>query len=121
MKSMQRFLAQISIPAFFAAALAMPLAAVSAPSDEEIANGLDPLTTGQVVGSYPGGKLLDGEYFPSGRPSLAQATDEEIALGLDPITLGQEIGRFSGGTVLSGEYVPYRTPSDKTQTQTVAR
>lgn len=121
MTSNAGFLTRTAISALFAVALATPLTAASAPTDEEIANGLDPLTLGQVIGSYPGGKVLAGEYLPTGRPTVARTADEEIALGLDPLTLGQEIGSFPGGTVLSGEYLPYATPSDETQTQTVSR
>jgi len=33
-------------------------------SDEDIANCLDPLNTGQVMGLYPGGVALQGEVVP---------------------------------------------------------
>jgi hypothetical protein len=105
MNHSKRFLGGLAISVAFAASFAFQQARAAA-SDEEIANGLDPVTTGQVLGNYAGGTLLPGEYFPTLPKFAATTTDEEIANGLDPITTGQVIGNFQGGKVLVGEYLP---------------
>jgi hypothetical protein len=110
MRDSKRVLVRFVVPLLFAAAAVTPSVAQSAPGDEEIANGLDPITLGQASGNYAGGTLIAGEYCPRCLAGVAQATDEEIANGLDPITTGQEIGNFPGGTVLADEHVPYPEP-----------
>ena len=87
---------------------ALILGSGMASADDDIANGLDPLTTGQVMGRYAGGTLLPGEYFPTLEEfrSPQIASDEDIANGLDPLTTGQVVGLYAGGTLLPGEYFP---------------
>ena len=97
----------LAATAFFVGSIALStLAAFATATDYEIANGLDPVTLGQAPGSYTGGTLLPGEYFPTLAAFAAATTDEEITNGLDPITTGQVIGDFPGGKVLPGEYLP---------------
>jgi hypothetical protein len=105
MNHSKRFLGGLAVGVAFAASLAFQQARAAA-SDEEIANGLDPITTGQAPGNYAGGSLLAGEYFPVLAKSADAERDEEIANGLDPITTGQAMGNFQGGKVLLGEYLP---------------
>jgi hypothetical protein len=66
----QRLFIRTAASALLALALAAPLEAVSAPSDEEIANGLDPITLGQAIGNFAGGTVLTGEYLPGASPVL---------------------------------------------------
>ena len=65
MRVSKRIFVRAAIPALFLAAGAALYSAVqSAPGAEDIANGFDPLTTGQVIGRYPGGIVLADEYLP---------------------------------------------------------
>lgn len=61
MNDAKRSFSGLAVTVFFVAAIAIPPQARSAAINEEIANGLDPVTTGQAPGNYAGGTLLSRE------------------------------------------------------------
>jgi hypothetical protein len=89
-------------------------AGVALGASDDVANGYDAVTMGQVAGHYQGGTLLPGEHAPTLADAEAIQRDLDIANGLDPLTTGQVAGNYAGGTVLVGEVVPYA--SGRTQT-----
>jgi hypothetical protein len=110
MKNSKRSYSRFAVAATVVVALAASIAARSASTDADIANGFDPITMGLEIGNYTGGTVLAGETVPYGSgPAVARGrpSDEDIANGLDPVTLGLEIGNYPGGTVLAGETLPY--------------
>jgi hypothetical protein len=92
--------------ALFATGIAMA-------ASDDVANGFDPVTMGEVAGLY-NGDLLPGEHVPTLADAEAIERAIEIANGTDPLTMGQVIGNYAGGTILVGETVPYA--SSRTQT-----
>jgi hypothetical protein len=64
MKNTKRSYSRFAVAAAVVAALAVSIAARSASTDADIANGFDPITMGLEIGNYSGGTVLAGETLP---------------------------------------------------------